>query len=137
MNRAHKDLKELSIGNLFASKEMYVIPIYQRNYSWGKPQIEQLVEDIWDYAFAKADSETSYFIGNLIVFNREQRSSEVIFETIDGQQRLTTLTIMSLVRKKSVNNLFFYLIVESNLKKPWSIFIGQKIKKRFTVAQQR
>jgi hypothetical protein len=97
MNRVHKDLKELSIGNLFASKEMYVIPIYQRNYSWGKPQIEQLVEDIWDYAFAKADSETSYFIGNLIVFNREQRSSEVIFETIDGQQRLTTLTIMMAV----------------------------------------
>lgn len=93
-----KDLKELTIKNLFKTDDKYLIPIYQRNYAWEKPQIEQLVEDIWDYAFSKIgkeqDEPTPYFIGNLIVFNRLQVNGDYIYETIDGQQRLTTLTIL-------------------------------------------
>lgn len=105
----HKDLQELTLQALFSDRrEKYVIPIYQRNYAWEKPQIEQLVEDIWDYTFLKQDSlkdeegidefsKTLYFIGNLIVFNRAQESGEIVYETIDGQQRLTTLTILMAV----------------------------------------
>ncbi|WP_282073953.1 DUF262 domain-containing protein [Polaribacter atrinae] len=93
-----KDLKELTIRGLFKTNEKYLIPIYQRNYAWEKPQIEQLVEDIWDYAFTETNKhlkdKTPYFIGNLIVYNRLQANGDYIYETIDGQQRLTTLIIL-------------------------------------------
>ena len=62
---------------------------------WEKPQIEQLVEDVWDYAFTESEriisDKTPYFIGNLIVYNRSQENGDYIYETIDGQQRLTTV----------------------------------------------
>ncbi len=93
-----KDLKEFTIEKLFTTEEKYLIPIYQRNYAWEKPQIEQLVEDVWDYAFTKTELDiidrTPYFIGNLIVYNRLKVNGDYVYETIDGQQRLTTLTIL-------------------------------------------
>jgi uncharacterized protein with ParB-like and HNH nuclease domain len=43
-----KQPKYYSIKALFGSDD-YVIPIYQRNYEWGEPQITQLIQDIVDY----------------------------------------------------------------------------------------
>lgn len=77
-----KVIKILDISQLFSSSK-YEIPIYQRNYSWGATEIEQLIEDI-------QDSDIDYYLGNLIV-NQKDRN---IFEVIDGQQRLTTLYLL-------------------------------------------
>ncbi len=94
----HKDLRELTIESLFTNTDQYTIPIYQRNYSWIKPQIEQLIQDIWDYS--TLEKSRNYFIGNLIVYDRLLDNGSVIYETIDGQQRLTTLSILMQVLKK-------------------------------------
>lgn len=81
------------------SKGQYIIPIYQRNYDWGERESLQLIQDIADYA--KSNSEKKYYIGSLVVFLRSKQGS-VFFETIDGQQRLTTLTIlMSVLSRRS------------------------------------
>lgn len=80
-----------SVGDIFTSGR-YVIPIYQRNYAWGEPEISQLIQDIFDFS----DSEkkiSNYYIGTLVVFERHL-DNEIIYETIDGQQRLTTLNIL-------------------------------------------
>jgi len=81
---------------LFCS-DNYVIPIYQRNYEWGEPQITQLIQDIVDYIVKSksnnSESKPRYYIGSLIAYERKLEGS-VIYETIDGQQRLTTLTIL-------------------------------------------
>jgi hypothetical protein len=80
-----------SVGEIFNSGR-YIIPIYQRNYAWGEPEITQLIQDIWD--FADSDKRLSnYYIGTLVVYERH-KDDEVIYETIDGQQRLTTLNIL-------------------------------------------
>jgi hypothetical protein len=85
----------LSLHQLFQS-DKYVIPIYQRNYSWEEREIAQLIQDIADYAVR---AETShYYIGTLVVYERRE-GSEVLYETIDGQQRLTTLNILLSVLK--------------------------------------
>lgn len=84
---------ELSVGELFQQGE-YIIPIYQRNYAWGEPEIEQLLQDIWDVASSIPRQET-YFIGSLVTDQR----NEHLFETIDGQQRHTTLSILISVLK--------------------------------------
>lgn len=74
--------QECSIENIFLEHE-YIIPIYQRNYSWSKEEIEQLLDDI-------NDINRKYYLGSLIV-NEIERNR---FEVIDGQQRLTTLFLL-------------------------------------------
>jgi uncharacterized protein with ParB-like and HNH nuclease domain len=77
------EIEPISIDKIFNDVK-YVIPIYQRNYAWEKDQIEQLIEDIVSF------DTTEYFLGNLIVDKREDRT----FVVIDGQQRLTTLALI-------------------------------------------
>ena len=100
-----KQPKYYNIKALFGSDE-YVIPIYQRNYEWGEPQITQLIQDIVDYILKSKESEkeTKYYIGSLIVYERKLEDG-VIYETIDGQQRLTTLTILLNVIKKEYSTI--------------------------------
>lgn len=86
--------KRLTIKNTFEDGQ-YTIPIYQRNYSWGILHVSQLVQDIWD----NVNSGNSYYIGTLVVFNRKKNNS-IIYEVIDGQQRLTTLNILLCVLKE-------------------------------------
>lgn len=71
----------------------YIIPMYQRNYAWGKPEIQTLINDVIDAC--RKDSETPYYIGTLVVFKRQDGRLEVI----DGQQRFTTLTLLSICLK--------------------------------------
>lgn len=88
----------------FLSEGKYVIPIYQRNYDWGEREALQLLEDISDYAQKnkeqkkKQNEEQPYYIGSAVVFLRTAHG-EAYFETIDGQQRLTTLTILACLLK--------------------------------------
>lgn len=75
------------------SQDKYIIPIYQRNYAWGKAEISQLITDIDEFF---DNSQTSnYYLGSLVCFKRNDGS----FELIDGQQRHTTLTLINLVLK--------------------------------------
>src|SRR4051812_32109900 len=86
----HKDIQPLNVSDLFVSGE-YVIPIYQRNYAWEEGEVKQLLQDVHDFSNAYPDKD--YFIGTLVVFNRNE-NGRTIYETIDGQQRLTTLNII-------------------------------------------
>lgn len=71
-------------------EERYVVPLYQRNFTWGKDEIEQLFQDIYDSFSTSRDSR--YYIGTLVVIPRR---NEHVFEVIDGQQRLTVLSLIS------------------------------------------
>lgn len=98
------DLKELTIKELLDGKDRYVIPIYQRNYAWEEKEIEQLLQDIIDY-IPKENNETAnnYYIGTLII-NEETVNNNVLYETIDGQQRMTTLSILTSVLKHKLKD---------------------------------
>lgn len=99
-----QDIQSYKIGSLFKLKEEYKIPIYQRNYAWGKGQIEQLIQDVLD--FSEEHGDKTYYIGTLVVFERQEKS-KVVYETIDGQQRLTTLSILlSVLRNEFSKNDF-------------------------------
>lgn len=86
------DVLEFSIKELFSDSGTYVIPVYQRNYAWGEAEIMQLIQDIVD---SLKQGYANYYLGTLVVFEREGS----VFETIDGQQRLTTLSILMSVLK--------------------------------------
>lgn len=83
-----------SIGKIFNSQE-FVIPNFQRPYSWEIDQCEQLWFDIssfLDELIAGKDSQYSeqYFLGSIVVCQDKGN----VWEVIDGQQRLTTLLIL-------------------------------------------
>jgi hypothetical protein len=67
--------------------------MYQRNYAWEEGEITQLIQDILDSAQNKHTQNMPYYIGILVVFERN-RQHGIEYETIDGQQRLTTLSLL-------------------------------------------
>ena len=73
------------IRNLFQDS-FYRIPRFQRPYSWVREQLE----DFWDDAIQSDDSD--YFIGSMVVYEDSER--ENLFNVVDGQQRLTTITLL-------------------------------------------
>lgn len=84
----HEPIRALEFNQLFDEKTRYIVPIYQRNYEWGEPEITQLVRDIADACLKPG--EHHYYLGSLVVYRRPKGH----FEVIDGQQRLTTLNIL-------------------------------------------
>jgi len=85
-----------SLDNIFAQNTTYVIPAYQRPYSWralGKSdktnQVNQMWDDLWSF-FQENPDDKEYFLGSMVVIERKRRT----FEVVDGQQRLTTLTLL-------------------------------------------
>ncbi|MFV0192981.1 DUF262 domain-containing HNH endonuclease family protein [Empedobacter falsenii] len=70
----------------------YNMPIYQRPYSWDKERVEQLWYDIVE-AFRNNQNDPkldpNYFLGSVVVVKKDNG-----YEVVDGQQRLTTLTIL-------------------------------------------
>ncbi|MCQ2204372.1 MAG: DUF262 domain-containing HNH endonuclease family protein [Bacteroidales bacterium] len=81
-------LKMMSIKHLFEEEKQYIVPIYQRDYAWTHKEAKQLIDDIRDYIVD--NKERSYYIGSLVVYSK----GDNLYEVVDGQQRLTTLTIM-------------------------------------------
>ena len=99
-NNKNKDenqpLYPISVLEIF-KQEHFIVPIYQRNFSWGETQITQLIEDI-ESAVNLSEEAEDYFLGNLIL-NKKKKLLEgygyiQINEVIDGQQRLTTLYLL-------------------------------------------
>ena len=94
-NKMSEEITSLKIEDIFNSVNgQYKIPIYQRNYAWKELQIRQLIQDIYDYAEDNEENNENkkkkYYIGTLVV--RPDKGST--FEVIDGQQRLTTLSML-------------------------------------------
>jgi len=68
----------------------FVIPVYQRNYDWTKEQCEQLFNDLIDIS---ENNFRTHFIGSIVsIYNNDQGGREYLI--IDGQQRITTLSIL-------------------------------------------
>ncbi|MFN9979974.1 MAG: DUF262 domain-containing protein, partial [bacterium] len=70
--------------------EHYHIPKYQREYVWGRSHWETLLNDI-------NENDPDYFIGSVIVVSHSadlRPGEEKIYQVIDGQQRLTTISIL-------------------------------------------
>ena len=74
------------LGLFDSSQKQYVIPVYQRAYSWDREQWKALFDDLKE----QIQGSNNYFFGNLLL---ETISKDKDYEIIDGQQRMTTLTI--------------------------------------------
>lgn len=79
----------------------YRIPNYQRPYVWGKDQICELLDDITT-AYQK-DKNSEYFLGSLVLQDRNNPNFKE-FDVLDGQQRLTTLFLITAVIRDLTTN---------------------------------
>lgn len=86
--------KEQSLAKIFSDDYVFTIPGYQRPYSWGKDQAQELLDDLLG-ALACAPAQLSdaapYFLGSIVLIKAEAVPEATV---VDGQQRLTTLTLL-------------------------------------------
>ena len=78
---------------------VYRVPRFQRDYSWGEEEWDDLWQDI--QGTVKSGGEPAHYMGYLVLQSADERT----FEIIDGQQRLTTLSLIVLAALKNLKRL--------------------------------
>lgn len=84
---------ETTLNKLLNTSRQFIVPIFQRNYSWQKNQYEQLWFDI--LRASKFKEKQNHFIGSIVYIDMGTpagRPQQLLL--IDGQQRLTTISIL-------------------------------------------
>lgn len=81
---------ELKLHKVFSSDFQFEIPDYQRPYSWQVEHAEELFDDLWTFR-EQEDKSEEYFLGSIVLIKGDSSSQA---DVVDGQQRLTTLTIL-------------------------------------------
>ena len=81
--------KEYALKDIFSQQFDYHIPPYQRPYAWTEEECGTLFDDLFD--FFMTEKTENYFLGSIVLKKDEDKPPA---DVIDGQQRLTTLTIL-------------------------------------------
>lgn len=92
------EAKESKIIDILTENKRFIIPSYQRPYSWDGENTKQLIDDIYQ-SFCQKEKE--YFIGTLICIHK----GDYVYEIVDGQQRLTTLSLIFAKMKDLIENI--------------------------------
>jgi len=88
---------ETTLRELLEGAKQYRVPLYQRTYSWTDPHLDRLWEDIRKLAEERIeDPHLTHFIGSLVLAPNPTNGPAGVSEylVVDGQQRLTTLSIL-------------------------------------------
>ena len=85
---------EIKLIDFLKKSPQFVIPIYQRTYSWGEKECSQLWDDI--LRTGSNDAITAHFVGSIVYVEKGLYSvaNQSQLLVIDGQQRLTTVTLL-------------------------------------------
>lgn len=82
------DTKTVNSNEVIGNGKKYVVPLYQRDYSWKQDNWE----DLWADILLVLESNSVHYMGAIVLQSKGNKT----FTIIDGQQRLTTLTIIAL-----------------------------------------
>lgn len=114
-----------TIKALLKSGRQYMIPRFQRDYSWEKKNCEEFLDDIikgLTYKDGKLEI-SSYFLGTMLFIGNFDEKSDKEIQVVDGQQRITTITILfsaisDIFREKGEDKLskliFDYIMTEDD-----------------------
>ena len=96
------DTKTLSFNDIIGNGKIYKVPEFQRDYSWD----EDNWEDLWNDILTINESNESHYMGSIVLLNKGNSN----YQIIDGQQRFTTLSIISLaviskLKELALNNI--------------------------------
>jgi hypothetical protein len=110
---------EVSLHRVFSSDYDFRIPDYQRPYAWDIEQASQLLDDLIEAL--ERNQKEPYFLGSIVLVKDKNASDS---EVIDGQQRLTTLTILLAVLRDLTGDDQIRVDLERMIAEP-----GNKIRK--------
>lgn len=86
--------KEQSLAKIFSDDYVFTIPGYQRPYAWGSEQAQELLDDLLGALRAapeQLNEGAPYFLGSIVLIKGDAQPEATV---VDGQQRLTTLTLL-------------------------------------------
>ena len=79
---------EKNLNRVFCNDYLFEIPVFQRPYAWTTEEVNELLDDL---LFAMVRDEEPYFLGSIVLIKEEGHPKSLV---VDGQQRLTTLTML-------------------------------------------
>ncbi|MEM1106284.1 MAG: DUF262 domain-containing protein [Pseudomonadota bacterium] len=96
------DIREASLGTLLQQPDVLVMAPYQRRYEWQLAEFEQLMTDLFGAVanLKEGQAPTPYFLGSIILY----RNATDWLEVVDGQQRLTSMTLILLAARELTDN---------------------------------
>ena len=86
---------EQNLNAVFSDNYLFEIPLYQRPYAWTTEQVDELIDDL--LSAMDRDPQSPYFLGSIVLIKDESDSKSAV---VDGQQRLTTLTMLFCVLRE-------------------------------------
>ena len=95
MQAINRPFTEIINGN-----RQFIIPVFQRDFSWTREQCAQLWRDVVRASAAEADS--GHFMGSIVYVGADVTSAFQSWLLIDGQQRLTTLTVLMIALRDHI-----------------------------------
>lgn len=85
---------QTKVSDVFSSNNLFSIPNYQRDYAWGKQNVDDLWEDLEEAKAVSEDknnsNEMGHFLGTIVLAKRD----DGVYDIIDGQQRATTIYLL-------------------------------------------
>ncbi len=122
---------EVAISRIFSSDYDFRIPEYQRPYAWEAEQAIQLLDDLEDTLMR--DEQEPYFLGSVVLVKRKESADS---EVIDGQQRLTTLTILLSVVRDQTEDPSLQKELAEMIEEPGSLIQNLQAKPRLTLRKR-
>lgn len=119
---------EMPLDKVFCSDYDFRIPQYQRPYAWEVEQAQQLLSDLTEALDGGADEP--YFLGSIVLV---KQPSDSVAQVIDGQQRLTTLTILLAVLRDLTDDPALQSELDAAVCEPGKISKGLSAKPRLTL----
>ena len=114
--------EEVVLGKLFDNDYLFRMPFYQRPYSWTTEEAGELLTDLLNAMNDSSDDEP-YFLGSVVLI---ARPDSAIHEVIDGQQRLTTLTILFCVLRELTDDSDKRASLDSRVREKRDVFAGRQ-----------
>ena len=112
---------EQELKDVFNDKYLFEIPLYQRPYAWTTEQVDELLDDLKDAM--RRDSEAPYFLGSVVLIKDDH---DTLSQVVDGQQRLTTLTMLLCVLRDLSSNSDSKQELDEFIRQKGSLFKGTK-----------
>ncbi|AXY51427.1 MULTISPECIES: DUF262 domain-containing protein [Rhodococcus] len=125
------DAGEVQLGKLFTADYDFAIPDYQRPYAWGTDETLQLLDDLQNSL--DRDTDEPYFLGSVVLV-KEKRASAA--EVIDGQQRLTTLTILFSVLRDLAADPALRIDIQKFVEEPEVVWDNRPAKPRLRLRER-
>lgn len=117
------EAKELDLSRIFSNDYRFEIPDYQRPYAWTTEQVDELLDDL-DYAIGDGiniQDKAPYFLGSIVIIKKAKKR---LAHIVDGQQRITTLTILLCVLRELSSDQEFQVALTQCIREQSNVVLG-------------